>query len=71
MEDEEAEKVLAAYPPDRLRERAESFKRIREALDEGNDAEDLCQAVKASATYGAEFSRSKVCFWDNWFKSRR
>lgn len=69
--DEEAEKVLAVYPPDRLRGKAECLKRIRAALDEGLDTEDLNQAVKAYATESAGFTRSKVCFSDNWFKARR
>ncbi len=70
-EDDEAEKILAAYPPDRLRGRAECLSRIREVLDEGVDAGDLAQAVKAYATESAGFTRSKVCFSDNWFKSGR
>ena len=69
--DEEAEKVLAAYPPDRVRGKAESLRRIRNILDAGTEAEDLLQAVKAYATESAGFTRSKVCFSDNWFKSGR
>ncbi|RYG91075.1 hypothetical protein EU803_08205 [Loktanella sp. IMCC34160] len=70
-EDEEAEKVLAAYPPDRVRGKAESLRRIREALDAGTEVEELLQAVKAYATESAGFTRSKVCFSDNWFKSQK
>ncbi len=70
-EDEETEKVLAAYPSDRVRGRADSLRRIREALDAGAEIEDLLQAVKAYATESAGFTRSKVCFSDNWFKSGR
>ncbi|MFC3613230.1 hypothetical protein ACFORG_05605 [Lutimaribacter marinistellae] len=70
-EDEEAEKILACYPPDRLRGEAECLSRIREALDAGTEVEDLSQAVKAYATESAGFTRSKVCFSDNWFKSGR
>lgn len=70
-EDEEVEKVLAAYPPDRLRGKADCLSRIRAALDDGVSAEDLLQAVKAYATESAGFTRSKVCFSDNWFKSGR
>ncbi|MEO1455918.1 MAG: hypothetical protein AAFV31_19100 [Pseudomonadota bacterium] len=69
--DEEAEKVLAAYPPDRLRGKAECLGRIRAALNEGLSAEDLTEAVKAYATESAGFTRSKVCFSDNWFRSGR
>lgn len=70
-EDEEAEKVLAAYPPDRVRGKADTLRRIREALDAGTAVEDLLQAAKAYATESAGFTRSKVCFSDNWFKSGR
>ena len=70
-EDEGAEKILAAYPPDRLRGKAECLSRIREALDAGTEVEGLLQAVKAYATESAGFTRSKVCFSDNWFRSER
>ncbi|WP_436398287.1 hypothetical protein [Roseobacter sp. S98] len=70
-EDEEAEKVLAAYPPDRVRGKAESLGRIRDILEAGTEAADLLQAVKAYANESAGFTRSKVCFSDNWFKSGR
>ena len=70
-EDEEAEKILAAYPSDRMRGKAECLSRIREALDAGAEVEDLLHAVKAYATESAGFTRSKVCFSDNWFKSGR
>lgn len=70
-EDEEAEKILASYPPDRLRGKAECLSRIREALEAGTEVEDLLQAVKAYAADSAGFTRSKVCFSDNWFRSGR
>ena len=70
-EDEEAEKILAAYPPDRVRGKAECLGRIRAALNEDASAKDLTEAVKAYATESAGFTRSKVCFSDNWFKSGR
>ena len=70
-EDEGAEKILAAYPPDRLRGKAECLSRIREALEAGTEVEGLSQAVKAYATESAGFTRSKVCFSDNWFRSER
>jgi hypothetical protein len=40
-------------------------------LDEGVSSKDLIEAVKAYATESAGFTRSKVCFSDNWFKSGR
>ncbi len=69
--DEEAEKIFAAYPPDRVRRKAECLGRIRDILEAGTEAEDLLQAVKAYATESEGFTRSKVCFSDNWFKSGR
>ena len=71
VEDEEAEKVLAAYPSDRLRGKTECLGRIRDILDAGTGGDDLVEAVKAYATESAGFTRSKVCFSDNWVKSGR
>ncbi len=67
----EAEKTLAAYPPDRLRGKAACLAQIEEAMKEGIRPEDLLQAVQTYATDSAGFTRSKVCFSDNWFQSRR
>lgn len=67
----EAEKILAVYPPDRLRGRAMCLAQIDEAMKDGIRLEDLLQAVQAYATDSAGFTRSKVCFSDNWFQSRR
>jgi hypothetical protein len=69
--DDEAEKILAAYPPDRLRGKAACLAQIEEAMKEGLAQEDLLQAVQAYANDSAGFTRSKVCFSDNWFQSRR
>ena len=67
----EAEKILAAYPPDRLRGKTACLAQIEEAMKEGIAPEDFLQAVQAYATDSAGFTRSKVCFSDNWFQSRR
>jgi len=69
--DEEAEKILATYPPDRLRGKAACIAQIEEAMKEEIAPEDLRLAVQAYATDTAGFTRSKVCFSDNWFQSRR
>ena len=69
--DEEAEKIFEAYPPDRLRGKAACLAQIEEAVKGGIAPEDLLQAVQAYATDSAGFNRSKVCFSDNWFQSRR
>lgn len=70
-EAEEAEKILAAYPPDRLRAKAACLAQIEEAMKEGIVPEDLLRAVQAYASETAGFTRSKVCFSDNWFQSER
>jgi DNA-binding transcriptional MocR family regulator len=67
----EAEKILAAYPLDRLRGEAACLAQIEGAVKEGFRPEELHQAVQAYATDSAGFTRSKVCFSDNWFQSRR
>ena len=69
--DEEAEKILAAYPSDRSRGKAACLAQIEAAMKEGIRPEHLLQAVQAYATDSAGFTRSKVCFSDNWFQSRR
>lgn len=69
--DERVEKIWAAYPKDRQRGRAACFAQIGEALKEGIDPDDLLRAVQAYATESAGFTRSKVCFSDNWFATRR
>jgi hypothetical protein len=69
--DEEAEKILGAYPPDRLRGKAACLAQIEEAVKEGSRPEDLRQAIQAYATDSAGFIRSKVCYSDNWFQSQR
>jgi hypothetical protein len=68
---EEAERILAAYPPDRLLGKAACLAQIEDAMKEGIRPERLLQAVQAYATDSAGFTRSKVCFSDNWFQSRR
>lgn len=69
--DEEALKILAAYPPDRLRGKAACVAQIEEAMKEGIRPEDMLKAVQAYASDSAGFTRSKVCFSDNWFQSQR
>jgi hypothetical protein len=69
--DERVERIWAAYPKDRQRGKAASMGAIAEALAEGIDPDDLLRAVQAYATESAGFTRSKVCFSDNWFAARR
>jgi hypothetical protein len=44
---------------------------IAAALKAGLKPDDLKQAVKAYAKESEGYTRSKVCFSDNWFKMRR
>ena len=67
----ETEKILAAYPRDRLRKKTNCLAQIEKAMKEGVAPEDLRQAVQAYASDSAGFTRSKVCFSDNWFQARR
>lgn len=69
--DERVEKIWAAYPKDRQRGKAACLAKIEEAMKEGVDPNDLLRAVQAYATESAGFTRSKVCFSDNWFAARR
>ena len=71
VEDLEAEKILAAYPEDRIRDRRTTLRLIAAAVKAGVKPDDLKQAVKAYAKESDGYTRSKVCFSDNWFKMRR
>ena len=71
VEDERFEKIWTAYPKDRQRGKAACLARIAEAVKEGIDPDDLLRAVQAYATESEGFTRSKVCFSDNWFADRR
>ncbi len=71
VEDLESEKILAAYPEGRIRDRRTSLRLVAAALKAGVEPDDLLQAVKAYAEESEGYTRSKVCFSDNWFKMRR
>ena len=71
VEDLETEKILAAYPEDRIRDRRTSLRLIAAAVKAGVKPDDLLQAIKAYAKESEGYTRSKVCFSDNWFKMRR
>ncbi|WP_394182170.1 hypothetical protein [Yoonia maritima] len=71
VEDIEAERILAAYPEDRIRDRRTSLRLITAAVKAEVEPDDLKQAVKAYAKESEGYTRSKVCFSDNWFKMRR
>lgn len=69
--DERFENIWAAYPKDRRRGKDACLARIAEVVSEGADPDDLLKAVQAYATESAGYTRSKVCFSDNWFRSNR
>ncbi|MCF6317304.1 MAG: hypothetical protein L3J30_13745 [Marinosulfonomonas sp.] len=71
VENLELEKILAAYPEERIRDRPTCLRQISTAVAEGIPPEDLLMAVKAYAAETAGYTRGKVCFSDNWFKSQR
>ena len=71
VEDFETEKILAAYPEDRIRDRRTTLRLIAAAEKAGVEPDDLKQAIKAYANESEGYTRSKVCFSDNWFKMRR
>lgn len=71
IEDGRFEKIWVAYPKDQQCGKAACLSKIEEAVKEGVDPHDLLRAVQAYATESAGFTRSKVCFSDNWFAARR
>jgi hypothetical protein len=71
VEDLEAEKILAAYPRDRIRDRRTCLSQIAASVKAGIEPDDLLKAVKTYATETEGYTRSKICFSDNWFKRRR
>lgn len=64
------EVVWHAYPADRRRDRDGCLRLIAEARKEIS-LNDLVAATKAYEAESAEFSRSLVCFSDNWLRERR
>lgn len=62
------EAIWAAYPEDRRRDQQSCLRWIAEALDEAGAAA-LLAAVEAYAQSSAGFTRSKVSFSDNWFRT--
>lgn len=65
------EKIWNAYPKDRRRNKPACLSQIADALAEGVDPDDLHAAVRLYADETTEYTRSKVCFSDNWFTARR
>jgi hypothetical protein len=71
VKDLELEKILSAYPEDRIRDRRTCLFQIAAAVKAGVAPDDLLKAVKTYAAETEGYTRSKICFADNWFKLRR
>jgi len=71
VEDLESEKILAAYPQDRIRDRRTCLGQIAASVKAGIEPDEMLKAVKTYATETEGYTRSKICFSDNWFKMRR
>ncbi|SDO28893.1 hypothetical protein SAMN05216196_104332 [Lutimaribacter pacificus] len=70
-EDRDFEKAWAAYPPDRRRNKTTCRQQFERAIEDGTTAEEFICAVNAYATETEGYTRSKVCFSDNWFRESR
>ena len=64
------QKIWEEYPQDRRRDEASCLNWIEVAIREVDEA-DLRAAVRAYAEETAGFTRSKVSFSDNWFRSQK
>ncbi len=69
--DSEFEKVWYAYPSDRQRAKATCREQFAKAIQKSISPEDMLEAVRAYARETDRFTRSKVCFSDNWFREER
>ena len=69
--DSEFEKVWYAYPSDRQRGKSTCREQFAQAIQQSVSPEDILEAVRAYARESDGFTRSKVCFSDNWFREER
>ncbi len=69
--DSDFEKVWSAYPSDRRRGKCTCQEQFVRALDQGVSADDIAAAARAYARESEGFTRSKVCYSDNWFREQR
>ena len=65
------EAVWSAYPVDRRRNRASCYEKFLHGIADGVLAEEFVDAVRSYASETAGYTRSKVCFSDNWFREHR
>jgi len=66
----ESLEILKAYPTDRCRDETTCLHHVEAAMQEIGH-EKLLSAVKRYALETAGYTRSKVCFSDNWFRTGR
>lgn len=69
--DQDFEKAWGAYPADRRRNKGTCRQEFERAIEDGTTAEEFICAVRAYATATVGYTRSKVCFSDNWFRGGR
>lgn len=70
-EDQDFEKAWRAYPADRRRNKTTCQQQFERAIKGGTTTEEFICAVSAYATETEGYTRSKVCFSDNWFRESR
>lgn len=70
VEEEVIDRVLSAYPQDRKRDEPTCRRLIAAALVE-TSADELLAAVQAYAAETSGFTRSKVCYSDNWLREEQ
>jgi len=70
-EDEDFEKAWSAYPVDRQRNKATCRQQFERAIEDGTTADEFISAVRDYATETEGYTRTKVCFSDNWFRDGR
>ncbi|UWQ38455.1 hypothetical protein K3552_05440 [Leisingera aquaemixtae] len=69
--DQGFEKAWGAYPADRRRNKVICRQQFERAIKDGTTAEEFVSAVRAYAIETEGYTRSKVCFSDNWFRGER
>lgn len=70
-EETDFQEIWSAFPEDRRRGKPACLTHFQRAVVEGFSPEEIMNAVQAYARESEGFTRSKVCFSDNWFKQER
>lgn len=69
--DQDFQKAWGAYPADRRRSKVTCRQQFERAIEDGTTAEEFMRAVRTYAAETEGYTRSKVCFSDNWFRGER